>query len=294
MGITIKKALEEAVEKLKTKVFTPLLDAQVILCHILQVDRLYLIINKDIILTNEQILEYRRLIEKRFCGVPVQYITGIQEFMGLEFYLEEGVLIPRPDTEILIEKVLDSIDKDGKYNIIDIGTGSGAITVSLAKYIQNSYVYSIDISQKALDIARKNAMKNDVLSKISFLNGSLFKPLEDIGISEKIDILVSNPPYIPTRDIDNLQIEVSKFEPKLALDGGEDGLDFYRDIIDKAPRVLKNNGLIALEVGHDQARRVIDLMEEKKKYVDIEITKDLAGIERVVSGKIKDTRYKSE
>lgn len=287
MRITIKKALEEAVDKLKSKVSTPLLDAQVILCHILQVDRLYLIINKDIILTSEQILEYRKLIEKRFCGAPVQYITGIQEFMGLEFYLEEGVLIPRPDTEILIEKVLDSIDKDGKYNIIDIGTGSGAITVSLAKYIQNSYIYSIDISQKALNIARKNAMKNNVMSKISFLNGSLFKPLEDIGISEKIDILVSNPPYIPTRDIDNLQIEVSKFEPKLALDGGEDGLDFYREIIDKAPRVLKNNGLIALEVGHDQARRVIELMEEKKKYVNIEITKDLAGIERVVSGKIK-------
>lgn len=287
MRITIKKALEEAVDKLKSKISTPLLDAQVILCHILQVDRLYLIINKDIILTSEQILEYRELIEKRFCGVPVQYITGIQEFMGLEFYLEEGVLIPRPDTEILIEKVLDSIDKDGKYNIIDIGTGSGAITVSLAKYIQNSYIYSIDISQKALNIARKNAMKNDVMSKISFLNGSLFKPLEDIGISEKIDILVSNPPYIPTRDIDNLQIEVSKFEPKLALDGGEDGLDFYREIINKAPRVLKNNGLIALEVGHDQARRVIKLMEEKEKYVDIEMTKDLAGIERVVSGKVK-------
>ncbi|SKC56569.1 peptide chain release factor N(5)-glutamine methyltransferase [Maledivibacter halophilus] len=285
--ITIEKILKEAVGRLKTKVSTPLLDAQVILCHILKVDRLYLIVNKDRVLTHKQILEYKGLIQKRACGVPVQYITGIQEFMGLEFYLEEGVLIPRPDTEILIEKILDSIDENDKYNIIDIGTGSGAISVSLAKYVQNSYIYSIDISQKALDIARINAVKNNVLPKINFLKGSLFEPLENINLLERIDILVSNPPYIPTEDIDTLQIEVSKFEPRLALDGGEDGLDFYRVIIDKAPVYLKNNGLIALEVGHDQAQRVVKLMEEKKKYVDIEITKDLAGIERVVSARIK-------
>lgn len=285
--ITIEKILKEAVGRLKAKVSTPLLDAQVILCHILKVDRLYLIVNKDRVLTHKQILEYEGLIQKRACGVPVQYITGIQEFMGLEFYLEEGVLIPRPDTEILIEKILDSIDENDKYNIIDIGTGSGAISVSLAKYVQNSCVYSIDISQKALDIARINAVKNNVLPKINFLKGSLFEPLENINLLERIDILVSNPPYIPTEDIDTLQIEVSKFEPRPALDGGEDGLDFYRVIIDKAPVYLKNNGLIALEVGHDQARRVVKLMEEKKKYVDIEITKDLADIERVVSARIK-------
>ncbi|SHJ65261.1 peptide chain release factor N(5)-glutamine methyltransferase [Paramaledivibacter caminithermalis] len=285
--ITIHKALQEARDKLENKTATPLLDAQVILCHVLKVDKLYLIMHKERILTKEEVYEYNEMIKKRLCGVPVQYIIGKQEFMGLDFHVEEGVLIPRPDTEILVEKVLNSIDKDDKYNIVDIGTGSGAITISLAKYMEGSHVYSIDISKKALDIAAKNAESHGVLSRITFLNGSLFKPLNDIGVEGQIDILVSNPPYIPTADIENLQIEVSKFEPKLALDGGEDGLDFYREIINTAPKYVRSGGLIALEVGHDQARRVIELMKEKKGYVDIEITKDLSGIERVVSAGIK-------
>jgi release factor glutamine methyltransferase len=254
---------------------------------VLRVDRLYLIVNKERVLTNEEICKYNGMIEKRLYGVPVQYIIGRQEFMGLDFYVEEGVLIPRPDTEILIEKVLDSIDKESICSIVDIGTGSGAITITLAKYIRNSHVYSIDISKKALDIARRNAEEHDMLPKISFLNGSLFDPLSNMGIEGRIDVLVSNPPYIPTDDIENLQIEVSKFEPRIALDGGKDGLDFYKEIINRAPKYLRQGGFMALEVGHDQARRVMELMEEKNRYIDIEITKDLAGIERVVSGKIK-------
>jgi release factor glutamine methyltransferase len=285
--ITIHKALQEASKKLEHKADTPLLDAQVILCHVLRVDRLYLIVNKERVLTNEEICKYNGMIEKRLYGVPVQYIIGRQEFMGLDFYVEEGVLIPRPDTEILIEKVLDSIDKESICSIVDIGTGSGAITITLAKYIRNSHVYSIDISKKALDIARRNAEEHDMLPKISFLNGSLFDPLSNMGIEGRIDVLVSNPPYIPTDDIENLQIEVSKFEPRIALDGGKDGLDFYKEIINRAPKYLRQGGFMALEVGHDQARRVMELMEEKNRYIDIEITKDLAGIERVVSGKIK-------
>ncbi|WP_432406961.1 peptide chain release factor N(5)-glutamine methyltransferase [Wukongibacter sp. M2B1] len=289
--ITIHEALKESENKLEKKVNTPLLDAQVILCHILDVDRLYLIINKDRKLTKEEAYEYNELIEKRLEGVPVQYIVGNQEFMGLSFYVEEGVLIPRPDTEILIEKILENVDESNSYNIVDIGTGSGAITVSLAKFIEKAHVFSVDISKKALKIATKNANANGVSSKISFLNGSLFSPLDDIGIKGKIDILVSNPPYIPSKKIEGLQVEVSKYEPRIALDGGEDGLDFYREIIDKAPEYLRRGGLIVLEVGHDQARIVAGLMEEKDQYVDIEITKDLAGIERVVSGKIKAAKY---
>ncbi len=288
--ITIHKVLKEVEGTLKDKVSTPLLDAQVILCHVLDVDRLYLIVNKERVLTAEEAYEYNKLIEKRLDGVPVQYIIGSQEFMGLRFHVEEGVLIPRPDTEILIEKILGNIEENNNYNIVDIGTGSGAITVSLAKYIEKAHVFSVDISEKALEIAMKNAEANGVRSKISFLNGSLFSPLDDIGIKDKIDILVSNPPYIPSKEIEGLQVEVSKYEPRIALDGGEDGLDFYREIIDKAPEYLRRGGLIALEVGHDQARIVAGLMKEKDRYVDIQITKDLAGIERVVSGKIKDEK----
>jgi len=287
---TIHEALKDAEERLKDKACTPLLDAQVILCHVLNEDRLYIIVNRDRILTDEDVYKYNKLIEKRIKGVPVQYLTGRQEFMGLEFCVEEGVLIPRPDTEILIEKILDFVDENTRYNIVDIGTGSGAITVSLAQFIKKAYIYSIDISKKALEVAMKNAYNHGVMSRISFLSGDLFEPLENIDIKGKVDILVSNPPYIPTEEIERLQVEVSKYEPIIALDGGNDGLDFYRDIIDKAPEYLRKGGFLALEVGHDQARRVIELMEEKDRYVDIQITKDLAGIERVVSAKIQVAR----
>lgn len=285
--MTIHKVLKEATGRLGEISATPLLDAQVLLCHVLEVERLYLIINKDRALTNKETFEYNEMIEKRLDGMPVQYIIRNQEFMGLDFYVEEGVLVPRPDTEILIEKILDSIDPDGKYNIVDIGTGSGAITVSLAKFIKNAHVYSIDISMKALNIARKNAHTHGVTSKISFLNGSLFEPLENIDIKGNVDVLVSNPPYIPSEEIRKLQIEVAKYEPRIALDGGVDGLDFYRKIVDNGPEYLRSGGILALEVGHDQARKVADLMKEKNRYVEIQITKDLAGIERVVSGRIK-------
>ncbi len=287
---TIHKVLKEAVCRLKEVTDTYLLDAQVILCHILKVERLYLIINKDRALTHKEILEYNKMIEKRLSGMPVQYIIANQEFMGMDFYVEEGVLIPRPDTEILIEKILESIDQSKKFTIVDIGTGSGAITISLASLIKNSQIYSIDISTKALDIARKNANKHGVTSKINFLKGSLFEPLEDMDIKGEVDILVSNPPYIPSSEIGRLQIEVSRYEPRIALDGGEDGLDFYRKIVNNAPEYLRPNGLLALEVGHDQARKVADLMKGNNKYVDIQITKDLAGIERVVRGRKADTR----
>lgn len=289
--ITIYRVLKEAEERLRDRVSTPLLDAQVILCNVLDVNRLYLIVNKDRVLTKEEAEEYNKLIGKRFDGVPVQYIVRNQEFMGLSFYVEEGVLIPRPDTEILVEKILENIDEANNYNIVDIGTGSGAITVSLAKFIERANVFSVDISKKALEIARKNAEANGVISKINFLNGSLFSPLDDLGIKGEIDILVSNPPYIPSKEIEGLQVEVSRYEPRIALDGGEDGLDFYRKIIDEAPRYLRRSGLIALEVGHNQARIIAGLMEEKDRYVDIQITKDLAGIERVVSGKIDGAKY---
>lgn len=287
--VTIHQALKMSVEKLEGRAGTPLLDAQLLLAHILKVDRLYIIVNKDRLLTEEEFTEYNKLVEKRLKGVPVQYIINNQEFMGLDFYVEEGVLIPRPDTEILVEKILSFTEDTNIYKIVDIGTGSGAISVSLAKYIKNSFIYSIDISEKALRVGRKNAKKNEVISKIQFLQGSLFQPLEELDLNGKIDIIASNPPYIPTRDIDGLQIEVSKYEPREALDGGEDGLDFYRSIINEAPKYLKEGGRIALEVGHDQAREVAKLIKDKKCYNNIEITKDLAGIERVVTAVKKVT-----
>jgi len=281
--VTIGEALKSSVKKLEGRVDTPILDAQVILGHVLKVDRLYLITNRDRKLTNEEYRAFQDMIEKRLNGVPVQYIVKNQEFMGFDFYVEEGVLIPRPDTEILVEKVLSYAVEKRRYTIVDIGTGSGAISISLGRYIRDSYIYAIDIEDKAIGIAKKNAERLGVINKIEFLKGSIFEPLEGLGLHGKVDILVSNPPYIPSREIDKLQIEVSRYEPRIALDGGEDGLDFYREIIDKAHVYLKPGGLLALEIGYDQGERVTELLKRKGCYNSIEITKDLAGFDRVVT-----------
>lgn len=283
--VTINQILQDGARSLEGKSQTPLLDAQVLLAHTLGVERIYLIVNKDRILNKEEWEKYNGLLGERLQGVPVQYLVKNQEFMGLDFYVEEGVLIPRPDTEILVEKIISMIDQSKSYNIADIGTGSGAITVSLGRFIKNSYIYSIDISEKALTIGKRNAENHGVASKISFLKGSIYQPLQDLKLENKLDIIVSNPPYIPTKDIEGLQVEVSKYEPKEALDGGADGLDFYRKIINEAHRYLKPGGLIALEVGHDQAEKIAELLNAKKCYTNIETTKDLAGIDRVVSAR---------
>lgn len=291
MQVKVYDALKKALEKMeKTKAATPLLDAEVILCHVMKKDRWYLYTNRNDDLTEAQIEIFFRLIEKRLMGVPVQYIVGNQEFMGLDFLVKEGVLIPRPDTEILVEAVIEWAKnrKNKDVTIVDLGTGSGAITVSLAKYIEKSFVYSVDISKEALCVAKKNAESNGVLEKICFCNGDLLEPLKNKNLQRELDILVSNPPYIPREEIEGLQVEVAKYEPKLALDGGVDGLDFYRKIINEGNIYLRKGGLIALEVGHDQGEDVKQIMEAKGCYENIEKIKDLAGIERVVIGTVSE------
>jgi release factor glutamine methyltransferase len=289
--LQIQDALREAVKRLESiKIMTPLLDAEVLLCHVLDMDRLFLYVYRDREMTETQLQTYEIMIGKRLQGVPVQYIVNKQEFMGLDFYVEEGVLIPRPDTEILVESVLEwAKEKDYQQNLViaDLGTGSGAITVSLAYYLKESFVHSVDISPKALSIAGRNARSHSVEERIGFLHGDLFTPLREMGLEDCLDILVSNPPYIPKKEVDNLQIEVAKYEPKLALDGGEDGLDFYRRIIDEGYVFLKNGGLVALEVGHDQGESIKKMMEHKNNYADIRKIKDLSDIERVVIATVK-------
>ncbi|AOT70093.1 peptide chain release factor N(5)-glutamine methyltransferase [Geosporobacter ferrireducens] len=291
---TVQEVLKDAVDRLeKTGAWTPLLDAEVLLCEVLGIDRLYLYIQRGRSLSGEERDSFEALLEKRIQGVPLQYITHRQEFMGLDFYVEEGVLIPRADTEILVEAVLQWVAEEPAFkaynatlNIVDLGTGSGTITVSLAKYIEKVHVYSVDLSEKALSIGRKNAEQNGVLDKITFLQGDLMQPLMEKGLFGQIDILVSNPPYIPAKDIDGLQVEVAKFEPRMALDGGADGLDFYRRIVAQGDQLLRHGGRIALEVGHDQADSVKNMMANKKNYANIKKYQDLAGIERVVAATV--------
>lgn len=286
---TIAELIKKGIETLGEGEFNaPLLDSQLLLCYVLNVDKIYTYTHKDEKVDSHSVDKFLKLIEKRKSGYPIQYILGKQEFMGLDFYVKEGVLVPRPDTEILVEYIIDLVknkhfgDKD-HIKIVDIGTGSGAITLSLAHYLKNAQVYSVDISNTALQVAAENSKRLGLEPKVTFLKGDLFEPLDELKLHKSIDIIVSNPPYIPTRDIAGLQKEVAEYEPKLALDGGEDGLDFYRRIVDECHKYLSDNGVLAMEIGYDQGPAVKKLLEDKKnRPCCIEIIKDLAGHDRVV------------
>jgi len=207
--------------------------------------------------------------------------------MGLEFMIEQGVLIPRGDTEILVEKVIDIYEKEFSPNsvkIMDIGTGSGAIVVSLGKFINNSILTAIDISPKALEIAKKNANSNGVENKITFHLGSLFNPIKGEDEYKTYDFIISNPPYIPRAVVETLDPGVKDYEPHLALDGGEDGLDFYREITVGAKDYLKDEGWLLFEIGYDQGESVSELLNING-FKDINVLQDLAGLDRVVLGK---------
>ncbi|SHJ85534.1 peptide chain release factor N(5)-glutamine methyltransferase [Tepidibacter formicigenes] len=278
--MNIRQIMMNSIKELSSSA-TPKLDVELILCKVLDVDRLYLHINLDEDITKEQETEFYCLLNQRKEGRPIAYILGHREFMGLDFFVKEGVLIPRPDTEILIEEVINLSKSIKSPLIVDIGTGSGAISVSLAKYIKDAKVYSLDISDTALEVGKINAKNNNVEDRITFLKSDLFSSVENLN--SKFDIVVSNPPYIKKDDIYNLDKDVKDYEPILALDGGEDGLNFYRRITKDSLMFLKENGVLAYEVGHDQAEDVKEIMIENN-FKNIKIVRDLAGIQRVVIG----------
>lgn len=251
--------------------------SKMLLKSILHVDTTYLIINSEKEINKEIENKYKKGINDLKSGKPLQYITNKQEFMGLDFYVDENVLIPQPDTEILVEEVLKKIEKlKDKINVLDICTGSGAIGVSIAKNATNVNVTMSDISENALKVAQKNAKTNEVLDKCKFIKSNMFENIE-----EKYNVIVSNPPYIKSKIIKTLEKEVQN-EPLIALDGGEDGLDFYKIIIQTAYKHLKENGILALEIGYDQKEEVINLIEESNKYINIYCKKDLAGNDRII------------
>ncbi len=287
---TIGSLLKKSIDILgQGDYFNPLLDAQILLMHLLDVDKIYLYTHSDEVVDQETVDKYLELIDLRKSRYPLQYIIGTQEFMGLDFNVREGVLIPRPDTEVLIENILEIVNA-GYFShkeiisIADIGTGSGAITLSLAHFIKNSFVHSVDISADALCIAKENADNLSLKTQVKFLNGSLLEPLYDEKLEGKIDILVSNPPYICTEVIEGLQREVSTYEPKLALDGGVDGLDFYRKIIDGAAELMSENSIIAFEIGYDQGETVKELLVQNGNFNNIRVITDLYGHNRVIIG----------
>lgn len=236
-----------------------------------------LILKKNAEVPEDDKIKALSLVKRRLTHEPLQYILGFWEFMSLPFFVSPDALIPRPDTETLVEFVLS--ERGGMpTSLLDIGTGTGCIPISLAYFDKNFVCRGIDISGAALSLAEKNAVKNGVSDRVSFEKCDiLYKAPKD-----KYDAVVSNPPYIKSGVIDTLQTEVRDFEPRAALDGGDDGLIFYRRICGIAPMLLKNGGLLAFETGFDQSADVSELM--KKAFKDIRITKDLCGNDRVVSG----------
>ena len=271
----VKRDLEEAVKILKdNNIDEAIIKAKIVLCMVLKIEKEYIIINDSKEMAKEDEEKYFQYINKLKNGIPLQYITNNQEFMKLNFFVDENVLIPRADTEILVEEVI-SLANDDKNKILDVCTGSGAIAVSLAKYIKNSNVMAIDISKEALKIAEKNSFNNNV--NIKFIESDLFNNLEE----NDFDIIVSNPPYIRENVINELSIEV-KHEPKIALDGGKDGLDFYRKLSSESYKYLKEDGYLCLEIGYDQKNEVIEILKNEKKYKNIYSTKDLFGNDRII------------
>mgnify|MGYP003296455611 CR=1 FL=1 len=254
------------------------LAAGLLLEHILNQSRNQFIINDLKEVSTEKQQEYKQAVEKIIEGKPLQYITNKQYFMGLCFYVDENVLIPQPDTEILVEKTLElakQMSKNKKLKILDIGTGSGAIAISLAKNLSNADITALDISEEALKVAKKNADLQEV--NINFIKSNLFENLKET----KFDIIVSNPPYIETNVIDTLEKEVQS-EPWLALDGGEDGLIFYRQILEQAKKYLNNEGYLILEIGYNQGEALIELAKQKEWDIfNNKIIKDLSGNDRV-------------
>ncbi|MBQ6298726.1 MAG: peptide chain release factor N(5)-glutamine methyltransferase [Selenomonadaceae bacterium] len=278
---TVAEVLKSATIQLEENgIDTPRLDAEILLAHVLGWRRLTLYVDAEKNLPLESILRFNELINQRLKRIPVAYLTGTKDFMGLAFAVNENVLIPRPDTEILTELVGEYLHGLNKNTIFaDLGTGSGAICISILKFVKSARAIAVDISAEALKVVKFNAQKFHVDDRINFYCGDLFAPLK----GKIFDAVVSNPPYIPTNELKTLQSEVKK-EPQIALDGGEDGLNFYRRIVSDAPKFLVDGGLLAVEIGINQASAVKTLFE-KNNFVDVEIFKDLAGIKRAVAGR---------
>lgn len=282
--MTIKEALDKGTIMLKGEnLDSPKLKARLLLQDILEKPRQYLLVH-DLEPISKNVQEkYFENVQKVKSGTPIEHITHIKEFMKLNFYVDENVLIPRQDTEVLVEEVINIAKKTNGKKILDLCTGSGAIAISLAKYIQDSQITAIDISPNALMVAKKNAKINEVEERITFIKSDLFSQIKN----QKFDIIVSNPPYIKKEDIKKLDREVQK-EPIIALDGGIDGLDFYKIIAKNSYFYLKYGGYLALEIGYDEKESVIDIIEKENQYINTYSKKDLYGNDRIVVTKVGD------
>jgi len=262
------------------------LDAELLLGHVLGMDRVSLYVNHDRPLEPAEVDAYRRVLRERCRGAPIAYITGKKEFMRVTLKVTPAVLIPRPETELLVEATIQRLRAaSGPLLVTDVGTGSGAIAIGLALALPEARVLATDISPAALAVARENVTAHGLDGRVELLEGDLLAPVADAvrtGRIGPLDAVVSNPPYIPARDWESLPRSVRDYEPRLALDGGPDGLDVYRRLIPQAAPLLRPGGLLALEIGHDQEAGLRELLAQDGRWDNVQVQKDYAGHPRVV------------
>lgn len=278
--MVIREVIAECVKRLKANnVENAVFDANLIVRNVLGLQPIDIVLSHQKEVEEKQLLKIFDFCERRCKNEPLQYILGTQEFMGLEFEVSRKVLVPRADTETLVEAVLA---ENRGMNVLDICTGSGCIAASIAHYNKNAFVIGLDISEDALKLAERNAEKIGVGDRVRFEKCDIMNNVP----SGVFDVVVSNPPYIETNEIGKLQKEVSLYEPHIALDGGTDGLDFYRRISSVAPRLLQQGGKLYYEVGYNQAD-VVEKIMEQSGFKDVKRTKDLCGVERVLCGRVE-------
>lgn len=293
MSLLVKEILKLGERQLADAgVMDAAIDSKELYCFLMGITNSQMILEYQKTLPDSLCDEYFKVIDRRCEGVPLQHITGVQEFMGYEFNVNEKVLIPRQDTETMVEDAIgiikenklrneDFLEKAKKdWDILDLCCGSGCIGISIAKECANVKMTCSDLSKEAVEVAKGNASKLSV--KVNFAEGDLLQPFKGRFRTKKFDMIISNPPYIKSDVIPTLQREVKDHEPMMALDGGESGLDFYETIIDQAGDCLKKNGVLMFEIGHDQAEAVRNLIEETGRFTGIRALKDLAGRDRII------------
>lgn len=281
----IGELLKEGYQTLKEEgIESYALDCDLLLGKVIKKDRLFLLLNRDYELTDREIEEFYNILSFRKNKMPIKYMLEECEFMGLSFYVREGVLIPRPDTETLVEAAIEEIKKNKFSSVCDVCCGSGIIGITIAKLANSVKVKCSDISSAAYEVTSENIKRLKVGENVKVIKSDLLSKFIEGG--EKFDIIVSNPPYIRESVIETLMEDVKNYEPYEALCGGEDGLDFYRKITYQSTRVLSNGGMLLFEIGYDQKDSVSDILKENG-FAEIECIKDLAGKDRVIKGKIK-------
>lgn len=278
---SIKRVLTWAADDLRRRGSdTARLDVELLLGHVLALDRIGLILQSERPLAGPELARFRELFKRRRAGEPVAYLLGVREFYGLSLRVDSRVLVPRPDSERLVEVALERTRARSMLGqALDLCTGSGCIALAFARQRQTWSVTASDISEDALAVARDNAHRTGAIRNVRLVSGSLFQPVAGL----RFDLVTANPPYIPAGELAGLPVDVRDFEPRLALDGGADGLDLVRDIVRQAPLHLTPGGLLALEIAFDQGPRTAELLRAQG-YTGVAIAKDLGGRDRVVSG----------